>query len=149
MRRAADAAAAARGDRGQVTVMIVGFFVVAGLVTTMVVNASAAYVGQRRLADLADGAALAASEGVTRTSLYGAGDGSIALDADAARDSVRDYLAETGASAVVDGLAWDVRQTGDAVRVQLRGRVRMPLVPPGWERTASIEADAVVELRIR
>ncbi|MGH1563342.1 pilus assembly protein TadG-related protein [Mumia sp. DW29H23] len=137
-----------RSEGGQVTVMIVGFFVVAGLVVAMAVNASTAYLAQRRLADLADGAALAASEGVARASLYGAGEGTIALDAGAARAVVGDYLRTTGADAGVDSLVWDVEQTGDAVRVRLRGTVRMPLAPPGWDGTTQVDADAVVELRI-
>ncbi|MBW9213678.1 hypothetical protein KV102_02395 [Mumia sp. zg.B53] len=138
-----------RPESGQVTVMIVGFFVVAGLVVAMAVNASAAYLGQRRLADLADGAALAASEGVTRSSLYAAGDRTIALDAAAARTAAEDYLRESGAGATVRGLTWQVDESGDAVRVRLRAGVRMPLVPPGWGETARVEADAVVELRVR
>ena len=138
-----------RSEGGQVTVMIVGFFVVAGLVVAMAVNASAAYLGQRRLADLADGAALAASEGVTRSSLYAAGDRTIALDAAGARAAAEDYLRASGARGEIRGLAWEVEQQGHAVRVRLRAGVRMPLVPPGWDETAGVEADAVVELRVR
>ncbi|TNC31275.1 pilus assembly protein TadG-related protein [Mumia zhuanghuii] len=137
-----------RGERGQISVMIIGFFLVLLLVVAVVVNASAAYLGQRRLADLADGAALAAAEGVTRSSLYGATGERAPLDPDAASRAVADYLRAVGAQDDVRALRWEVRGRGDAVVVRLEGRVRLPLVPPGWSRGASIAADAAVELRI-
>lgn len=130
------------------TVMLIGFFVVVGLVVAVAVNASAAYLGQRRLADLADGAALAASEAAERSSLYAPGD-VVALNADAARSSVEEYLTASGAMQRHGGLTWDVEQVGDDVRVRLHGHARMPLVPPGWDARADVRADAVVQLRIR
>ncbi len=128
--------------------MLIGFFVVVGLVVAVAVNASAAYLGQRRLADLADGAAIAASEAADRASLYAAGE-TVGLDAGAATSAVEDYLTATGSLERHDGLAWDVEQVGGSVRVRLSGRVRMPLVPPGWDQTAAVTAEAVVQLRIR
>ncbi|WP_167005047.1 pilus assembly protein TadG-related protein [Mumia sp. ZJ430] len=137
-----------RDDRGQISVMIIGFFLVLLLVVAVVVNASAAYLGQRRLADLADGAALAAAEGVERSSLYGATGERAPLDPTAARTAVADYLRAVDADGHVAALRWEVRGRGDAVVVRLEGRVRLPLVPPGWTRGAAISADATVELRI-
>lgn len=137
-----------RDERGQVSVMVIGFFLVLLMVTALVVNASAAYLGQRRIADLADGAALAAAEGVERSALYAAAGDRAPLDPASARGAVADYLRATDAERAVRALRWDVRGRGDAVTVRLEGRVRLPLTPPGWARGASVAAEATVELRI-
>ncbi len=45
-------------ERGTVTVMTIGFLVLLGLLTVVVVNSSAAFLERQRLNNLADGAAL-------------------------------------------------------------------------------------------
>jgi hypothetical protein len=61
------------GERGQATVLIIGFTVVAVMMVAMVVDASAAYLRRTALDSLADGAALAAADGIQGRQVYEGG----------------------------------------------------------------------------
>lgn len=135
-----------RDERGQVTVMIVGFFVVVGLMAVVVVDASAAYLSRQRLNSLADGAALAAADGVQGEVVYRTGlDGAATIDAAAAQAYVRDYLGATGSP---PGLRWTVARDGDALRVRLVAPLRLPLAPPGWRGGTTVSSESAVTLRV-
>ena len=69
-----------RAERGQTSVLIMGFFLVAVLLTVVVVDASAAFLRRQRLDAVADGAALAAADGVQGEQVYEGGLGERALD---------------------------------------------------------------------
>ena len=117
-------------ERGQVTVLVVGFFVVVATLVAVVVDASAAYLQRQRLSNLADGAALAAADAVDLAALYADGVGaSLPLSDAAARQQVADYLGVAGAD--VEGLAWTVGTTADQVEVQVSGMLDLPLGVPG------------------
>ena len=60
-------------EAGQATVMVVGFAVVALLMVAVAVDASAAYLRRQGLDNLADGAALAAADGVQGRQVYEGG----------------------------------------------------------------------------
>lgn len=121
-----------RSQAGQTSVLLVGFFVVVALLVVVVVDASAAYLRRQRLDSLADGAALAAVEGVRSEALYTHGLGQrVLLDPAAARNYAADYLASSGAGRYV-GLRWEVRTSGDAVEVQVSAPLELPIAPPGW-----------------
>jgi uncharacterized membrane protein len=77
-------------EEGTVTVMTIGFLVLVGLLTVVVVNASAAFLERQRLNNLADGAALAAADGLDEAVFYA--DREVELDAAEARRLVGDYL---------------------------------------------------------
>ncbi len=84
-----------RDERGQMTLMIVGFAVILMMAVAVVVDASAAYLQRQGLDNLADGAALAGADGGAQgTEVYTRGLDGVRADlvADAARRSVRDYL---------------------------------------------------------
>ena len=101
-----------RDERGQTTVLIVGFAVVLMMAVAMVVNASAAYLQRQSLDNLADGAALmAADAGAEGDDVYAGGldDDRLELLAAAARRAVDDYLAGTGAAGDFPGLTRSVR----------------------------------------
>lgn len=49
-------------DRGNITIMSVGFFTILGLLGVVVINASAAFLERQELAGLADRAALHAAD---------------------------------------------------------------------------------------
>src|SRR5215210_8437416 len=89
-----------RDERGQASVIIIGFGLVVLLLIVVVIDAGAAYLERQSLDSLADGAALygadAAAEG---SDVYrgGLGHGDLALSADVARAAVRDYLRAGGA----------------------------------------------------
>ena len=97
-----------RGDeRGQTTVLIVGFAVVLMMAVALVVNASAAYLQRQSLDSLADGAALVAADaGAEGDDVYagGLGEDRLALLEATAREAVDDYLARTGAPRTVPRL---------------------------------------------
>ena len=131
------------------TVLVVGFLVVLGLLTAMVVDASAAYLRRQSVNGLADGAALAAADGAQGAALYEDGLGELApLDPVAARTAVDDYLSATGATTAFPGLAWQVSTTGSIVTVRLTTPLDLPLDPAGWADTTTVTAtgSAVVQV---
>ena len=87
-----------RDEQGQTAVLIVGFALVLLLLVVVVVDASAAYLRRQRLDALADGAALAAVDGIRSERLYTEGLGEQAvLDPTVARAYAAAYLAQTDA----------------------------------------------------
>lgn len=119
-------------DAGQTSVMLVGFFVVIALLVVVVVDASAAYLRRQRLDALADGAALAAVDGIRSDQLYTEGLGEQAvLDAAAARSFAADYLARTAGGRYAR-LRWTLRTTADSVEVEVSAPLELPIAPPGW-----------------
>ncbi len=121
-------------ERGTVTVMLVGFFLVIAALTAAVVDASAAFLTRQQLNSLADGAALAAIDGAQGQEVYEQGLGELAVvDPQVASASVADYLAAVGAHDDHAGLAYDVVSDGTRVTVTVSARLELPIVPPGWD----------------
>lgn len=136
-----------RGERGQVTVMVVGFFVVVGMLTAVVVDASVAYLRNQSLNSLADGAALAAVDGIEGEQVYSGDLGDRAeIDPRLAERYVEQYLRDTGAVVEYPGLGWEVYPHDERVVVEVWAPVGLPITPPGWDETTVIvgEASAVV-----
>jgi uncharacterized membrane protein len=124
---------ARRGQRGQTTLLLLGFFLVAVMLVGVVVDASAAYLRRQALTALADGAALAAADAVQAAQVYTGGLGQRAqIDPAAARAYVATYLAQTRATERFEGLVYRVLPAGDSVTVQLSARLDLPIPPPGW-----------------
>jgi hypothetical protein len=122
-----------RDERGQTSLLIVGFFLVALLLTIVVVDASAAYLRRQQLDALADGAALAAADGIQGAQVYEQGLGDrAAIDPELARSYVADYLERLGAARDYPGLVPVVTVRGDSVEVVVHAPLELPLVPPGW-----------------
>lgn len=126
-------------ERGSVTVMTIGFLVLIGLLLGVVVNATAAYLQRQELANLADGAALAAADGLDEAAFYA--DRRVELDPAASRALVADYLSGHDVASV------EVTMTGDVVTVRLERDVSLPLTPPGWPSRTRVSAEASSELR--
>jgi len=126
-------------ERGTVTVMTVGFLLLLGLLTVVVVDSSAAFLERQRLNNLADGAALAAADGLDEAGFYT--DQRIVLDQDEAGRMVSDYLAGEQVEVV------DVDADGDTVSVHIERDLDLPLTPPGWTSSTTIVADASAQLR--
>lgn len=137
-----------RPDDGQTTVLILGFVVVVAMLVALVVDASAAYLQRQRLNTLADGAALAAVDGVQGRLVYKGGlrPGRAAIDPAAARAYVTDHLTALGATRAHPGLSWSVSTRDDAVLVELRAPLDLPLGIPGvgGSTVVSGSASAVV-----
>jgi uncharacterized membrane protein len=133
----------ARDDAGQVTVMIVGFFVVIALMCAVTIDASAAYLRRQQLGSLADGAALAAADGAQGLEVYEGGLGEMAeVDAEAARAYVEDYLIAVGARDDHPGLVASVSSDGSRVTVTLQAPLRLPISPPGWDDSTLVTGNA-------
>lgn len=140
----------ARNERGTVAVMIVGFFLIIGLMVAAVVDASAAYLRHQQLATLADAAALNAADGVQSAQVYTGGLGETAtVDPAAAQRYVAEYLAASGATQEMPGLTWQIIPDGAAVTVHLVAPLDLPLDPPGWSDSASVVAESAVVVQVR
>lgn len=132
-----------RDERGSVTPLIIGFMVVVALLVAVVVDASAAYLRRQSLHATADGAALAATDGLQGEQVYTQGLGRTAeIDPAAARAYVAQHLAATGAARRYPGLGWSVRTEGDAVVVRVTAPLELPLRVPGTPRTVRVSGEA-------
>jgi uncharacterized membrane protein len=119
--------------------MTIGFLMLLALLTVVVVDSSAAFLERQRLNNLADGAALAAADGLDEAGFYA--DRRVLLDPDEARRLVFDYLAGEDVRAV------DVATEADTVTVHVERELDLVLTPPGWVSSATIAADATAQLR--
>lgn len=136
-------------DRGQISVLIVGFFVLVVLLAGVVVDVSAAYLRRVAMNNIADGAALAAADAVQGRQVYTAGLGPDApVDAAVARRYVAEYVESSGAAADYPGLRWRVEQEGAEVRVVVRAPLDLPLSIAGWGDDAVITGEASVVVRV-
>ena len=138
-----------RGERGQTSVLLVGFFLVALLLVVVIVDSSAAFLRRQRLDAVADGAALAAADGIQGEQVYEGGLGERAqIDPVVARAYVADYLARIGAHRDYPGLRWTLSTTPTAVQVSVSTPLELPFVPPGWtgDTLVSGRAAAYVEV---
>jgi len=132
-----------RDDAGQTTVLIVGLAVVAMLLVGVTVDASAAYLRRQGLDNLADGAALAAADGVQGGQVYAGGLAERALiDPEVARQYVATYLLEIDAARTYPGLQFAVDATADRVVVRISAPLDLPITPPGWDVRPLISSTA-------
>lgn len=142
-----------RDERGQATVMIVGFAVVLAMAIAMVIDASAAYLQRQGLSSLADGAALRGADlGATGEEIYTGGlpGDRLQLTEAEVSASVRDYLHDVGAYGKYPGLTYvvDVDRGANSVTVDLHAPLDLPLSFPGSPDHPSIGAvgSAVVQI---
>lgn len=134
-----------RREEGTITVMVVGFFVVIGLLAVVVINSSSAFLQRQELNNVADGAALAAADGLRQETIYREGiDEDAPIDPGRARDLVAAYLSAT----TTDLTTWSVSTDSDTVHVHLDRSIALPLAPPGWFGTSRVTADAAALLRV-
>ena len=138
------------GEEGQIGVLIIGYMLVSLLVVSVVMGASAVYLGHKKLLSAADGAALAAADTFSLGPASAPGQGPAAVLAPAAvQAEVNRYLSETNAADRLPGLSVN-GETGTAdgrtAKVVLSGVVHPPLVnfliPDGIPVTAISEARA-------
>lgn len=133
-----------RDERGQSTVLIIGFAGVLAMVIALVVDTSAAYLQRQGLDTLADGAALRGADlGATGEDVYQGGvpEDTLALAPGRARAAVGAYLSASGAFTRYPGLSYTVRVQDDRVEVHLSAPLDLPLSIPGSPERATIGAD--------
>jgi flagellar basal body rod protein FlgC len=129
-----------RREDGQITVMTIGFFVFLGLLAVVVINSSAAFLQRQQLDNVADGAALAAADGLSRADFYRRGE--VVLDDAEARRLIGAYVRGDGIRVVA------VSTDGDQVHVRLERTVDLAITPPGWTSQTTIVSEATSQLRL-
>jgi hypothetical protein len=95
-----------KDEKGQMMVMILGYVVLALLVTTVVIGISSVYLEHKRLLSLADGASLAAADSYTLGEVETQGGSpSAVLNPARVRNVASDFVSRSPASQRFDGLA--------------------------------------------
>lgn len=137
-----------RDERGQMTVMILGFTVIVLILLAIVVDVSKAFLVRRDLAQLADGAALAGTRGVSGSVADGSINEGVELSQEAAQHEVAKYL--DAVKHGYDDLDWTVSVENAEVTVHLEARVDLPLsVPDSDLDSVTVAADGGSELTSR
>jgi uncharacterized membrane protein len=132
-----------RGQRGSITPLVIGFFLVVATLVGVVVDAAAAYLRRQGLDALADAAALAATEGLQGEQVYTSGLGEqAAIDPVTAERYVVDYVRHSGAARQYAGLRCEVSTHGTTVVVRLSSPVELPLHVPGIPLSATVAGTA-------
>lgn len=140
------------GDDGQITVLILGYVLLALLLATVVMAASAMYLEHKKLLSLADGAALAAADSYLVEDLQGGNVPAVSLADDRVLATAESYLDKSKAFAAHDHLVvaqGTGSEPGGTAVVVLRAVAHPPvvsfLVPDG----IVIEAKATARSRLR
>jgi hypothetical protein len=128
-----------RTEAGTVTVMSIGFLILLGLLTVLVVNASAAFLQRQELSNLADGAALRATDGLDEVAFYE--HRRIVLDRSVVASLVEQHIAGQGVRLAT------LEIDADRVHLRLERPMDLPLVPPGWRSRTVVVAEADAWLR--
>lgn len=138
-----------RGDDGQMTVLIIGFTAIILLMIVVVTDISKVFLVRRDLDATADGAVLAAANGLAAVYAQpGAGSNAV-IDPDQAARLTADYLNEVAASNRFDGLDWSVDVEGTTVTVRLTSITDLPFHPPGFPTSSDLAAEAAAIVPIR
>ncbi|MDZ5660311.1 Tad domain-containing protein [Nocardioides sp. S-58] len=140
-----------RDDRGQVTLLIIGFASILLMAIVMVIDASAAYLQRQGLDNLADGAALYGAD-LGSAGIYeqGLDDQRLLQQEEAVRAAVREYLARAGAGASYPGIDVAVRvdPVGRSVTVRLRAPLDLPLTIPGSPSRPMVGASSTAAVTV-
>ena len=131
------------GERGQTSLLIIGFSVVIAMMVAVVVDATAAYLRRQALSTLADGAALAAADGIAGEQVYTSGlEDRAEVDPVVARALVETYLTSVAAWSRYPGLTHTVETDGPRVVVRVAAPLDLPLRIPGVAGGADVSAEA-------
>ncbi|TCC27298.1 pilus assembly protein TadG-related protein [Kribbella speibonae] len=131
------------------TVLIVGFTVVILLMVVVVTDISKAFLVRRDLDATADGAVLAAANGLAAVYAQPRAGGNAVIDPDQARRLTADYLDDVAAGNRFDNLDWSVDVEGTTVTVRLSSTADLPFQPPGFPGTADVASEAAAIVPIR
>ena len=116
-------------DRGQITLLVIGFTLVLAVLIAVVVTASRVFLYRRALSTATDGAAIFAANQLDEAAFYAGGAGEhLPISADGARHAVAEYVARTGLAERFDGFGYAVGTDGRVVTVTFTARVELPLV---------------------
>jgi len=118
-------------ESGQLIVLVLGFGVVILLLMTVVIGASKYFLYQRSLHSIADGAALAGTNGIDDDAIYRGGVGEqVELDPAAVEREVQEYVRVTRGFDVLRDFSCQTADvtTAGVVTVDCNGTVEMPFV---------------------
>jgi hypothetical protein len=138
-----------RGEDGQMTVLIIGFTIVILLMVVVVTDISKVFLVRRDLDATADGAVLAAANGLAAVYAQPGAGGNAAIDPEQARRLTADYLDQIAAGNRFDDLDWSVDVEGTTVTVQLTSTADLPFQPPGFPGTAPVTSESAAIVPIR
>ena len=141
-------------EDGQALVLLVGLVVLVLMVLALGWDTSNWFLGHRALANLADGAAVAAANDVDTRTWYLSGGRSVRVAQERARTTVDGYLAESAADSGISGVRLRsvlvaTGEGGPEVTVHLTAPARvgllrlLRLVPPEMEGRAAATARLV------
>ena len=117
------------GDDGQLLLLVLVYTVIAGLLVTVVVNLSTAYLHRRSLVAAVDGAALSAANQPDLARVYRGGNDALPLSDEGTTDAVEQYVDDARLEERFDGFeVVDVVTDGRTVTVTFAATVRMPLL---------------------
>lgn len=138
------------GEGGSILPLIAGFAVIALVLVLGATAASVAFLAQRDLANVCDGAAIAAAQSLDEASFYrGAGDDDVLpLSQTVVESAVARYLGQDYARDP-NGLTMSAGTDGRVVTVRCQRAVTLPFgalvgYPNGLPRTATARAEAPV-----
>jgi uncharacterized membrane protein len=117
------------GDDGQLLLLVLVYAVIAGVLVTVVVNLSTAYLHRRSLVAAVDGAALSAANQPDLARVYEGGRDALPLSGKGTSDAVAQYVVDARLEERFDGFdVVDVSTDGQTVTVTFAATVRMPLL---------------------
>jgi hypothetical protein len=119
------------------------------MMVVVVTDISKVFLVRRDLDATADGAVLAAANGLAAIYAQPSAGGNAEIDPDEARRLTAEYLDSVDASNRFTGLDWSADVTGTTVTVRLTSSVDLPFEPPGWQGSADIGSDAAAVVPIR
>lgn len=139
-------------EDGQITVLTIGYVLLALLLTSVVMAVSTVYIEHKKLLSMADGASVAAADSYTLGQMETkAGTPSAVLNGGRVRTVVMDYLTQNDAFTRFDGLAIEPptgSADGSTAVVVLSAAVHPPivnfLVPDG----IAIQAESTARARL-
>ncbi|MEU4393583.1 Tad domain-containing protein [Kribbella sp. NPDC023855] len=131
------------------TVLIIGFAAIVLMMIVVVTDISKVFLVRRDLDATADGAVLAAANGLAAIYAQPGAGSNAAIDPEEARRLTAEYLDAVGADNRFSGLDWSADVTGTTVTVTLSSSVDLPFEPPGWPGSTDIASDAAAVVPIR
>jgi uncharacterized membrane protein len=141
-----------RDERGQVTLLIIGFASILLMAIVVVIDASAAYLQRQGLDNLADGAALYGAD-LGSAGIYekGLDAGRLTQQEAAVEAAVRDYLVRSGAPATYPGIDVGVRvdPVNRSVTVRLSAPLELPLRIPGSPSSPTVAATSTAAVTVQ
>lgn len=116
-------------DDGQLLLLVLAYAVIAGLLVTVVVDVSQAYLYRRSLLAAADASALTAANQPDVGRIYTGAGSQLPLSQDGSRRAVTQYARDARLGSRFDGFeVTDVETDGATVTVTLRAVVHLPFV---------------------